>query len=62
LCDADGKPIPGYGVDDCTPAFGNHTGLAVAWRGAADVSALQGRDVQVEFAGSRTKLYSFRFE
>jgi hypothetical protein len=61
LRDADGKPIPGYGLDDCTPLRGNATGSAVAWRGG-DLAALKDREVQVEIAGARAKLYSLRFE
>jgi hypothetical protein len=61
LRDLEGRPISGYGLNDCTPVFANATGLAVAWRGAT-LPALQGRDVQVEISGARAKLYSFRFE
>ena len=62
LRDVGGTPIPGYGLDDCTPVLGNATGLAVAWRGGTNLAALRGREVQVDLVGMRTKLYSFRFE
>ena len=62
LRDGDGTPLPGYAPNDCIPVLGNATGLTVAWRGGADLSALQGRPVQVDLVGTRTKLYSFRFE
>ncbi len=62
LRDADGTPIPGYAIDDCLPVLGNATGLAVSWRSGADLAALQGREVQVELAGARAKLYSLRCE
>lgn len=61
LRDAAGQPIPGYGLDDCTPVRGNAMGAAVTWRGG-DLAALKNREVQVEIAGARTKLYSLRFE
>jgi hypothetical protein len=54
LLDADGKAIPGFNATVQT----NSTHAIVAW----DLSALQGREVRLAFTGSRTKLYSFRFE
>jgi hypothetical protein len=62
LRDANGASIPGYGLNDCTAVLGNATGLTIAWRGGATLAALQGREVQVEVTGARTKLYSFRFD
>jgi hypothetical protein len=54
LVGVDGKPLPGFGADDCDPVWINATGAVVSWRGNADLSALRDRE--------RTKLYSFRFE
>jgi hypothetical protein len=62
LRNLDGTAISGHGIDDCSLMRGNATGLAVTWRGSAGLAALQDRDVQVEFEGRRTKLYSIRFE
>lgn len=62
LLGADGKPLPGFAAGDCEPVEFNGTGVAVRWKGGADLSALQGREVALEFRSNRTKLYSFRFE
>lgn len=62
LRDIDGTPIPGFGVEDCHSVRGNATGLAVIWGNGRDLSGLQGREVQVELVGARTKLYSLRLE
>lgn len=59
---ADGKPLPGFGLDDSVLVHGNATGLLVTWRGGSDLATLQGREVQVELDGARTQLYSLRFE
>jgi hypothetical protein len=59
---ADGKLIPGFEAENCVLLQGNATGAVVTWAGQPDVSALEGKDVALEFRGRRTKLYSFRFE
>ncbi|MBA4016311.1 MAG: hypothetical protein C0483_03900 [Pirellula sp.] len=61
LLDADGKEIPGFGAGDCQVVRGNSTHAVVAWKEGNDLSALLGRDVQLQFTGTRTKLYSFYF-
>ena len=62
LLDAAGRPLPGFGAEECEPVWINATGAVVSWRGKTDLSALQGRDVSLEFQSNRTKLYSVRFE
>jgi len=62
LIGADGRPLPGFGVEDCRRLEINATGAVVTWASGADLSALQGRDVAIEFRSHRTKLFSFRFE
>jgi hypothetical protein len=62
LVGADGQPVPGFAAGDCTPVEYNGTGVPVGWKGGADLSALQGRELALEFRSNRTKLYSFRFE
>jgi hypothetical protein len=61
LLDADGKAIPGYAVEDCTILRTNSTHARVTWKGGADLTGLQGRQVRLKFAGSRAKLFSFSF-
>ena len=62
LLGADGRPIPGFGADECAPLQINSTGAVATWAGGSDLSILRGRDVRVEFRARRTKLFSFRFE
>lgn len=56
------KPLAGYDLDDCRPVRTNSVRGAIRWKNRDDVSALVGRDVQLKFAGSRTKLFSFYFD
>lgn len=62
LTDASGKALDGFRVDQCGSVQTNATGATITWAANADLSALQGRDVRLEFRSRRTKLYSFRFE
>lgn len=62
LIGADGRPLPGYGVEECEALEYNGTGVAVTWAKGSDLSALNGRELSLEFHSNRTKLYSFRFE
>ena len=62
LLGVDGKPLSGYTLDDCDRIETNSVRATVTWRGRGDLSALVGREVQLQFAGTRAKLYSFRFE
>jgi hypothetical protein len=62
LTTADGEPIGGFESENCLPLEYTATGASVAWAGGSDLSALEGRDVVLEFKSTRTKLYSFRFE
>jgi hypothetical protein len=62
LLGADGEALPGFAVDDCKRLEIDSTGAVVAWANGADLSALQGREVTVQFRSNRTKLYSLRFE
>lgn len=61
LQDAEGKPIPGFTLDDCEEIGGNFIDQRVYWKGNTDVSSLAGRPVRIYFKMKRTKLYSFQF-
>jgi hypothetical protein len=61
LTEADGRPIPGYGLDDCEAIGGNHIARTVTWGGKADLTALRDRPVCLHFALRSTKQYAFQF-
>lgn len=61
LLDANGKPIEGFGVDECDVLRTNATRALVTWKGKGDLSTLQGRGVKLSFTGARAKLFSFYF-
>ena len=56
--DEQGRPLPGFGIDECTPFCGDETEALVDWGGHSDLSALVGRTVQLCFKLEETNLYS----
>jgi len=59
--DADGKPVPGFALDDATEIIGNEIERAAAWKSGADVSALAGKPVRLRFALRDADLFALRF-
>lgn len=57
----DGRPLPGFALDDCTPLFGDDLDLPVTWRGG-DLPALAGGEPLVLHAELRdADLFAYRF-
>lgn len=59
--DSDGRPIPGFALDDASTAYGDEIAEAFSWSSGPDVSTLSGRDVQLRFVLQDADLYSYRF-
>ncbi len=62
LQDAAGGPVPGLSLADCREIFGDKLDGVVKWKGNADVSALAGKTVRLDFHMSDADLYAFRFQ
>ena len=60
--DAEGKPLPGFTLDDSSEVFGDAIQRVVSWKGGADVAALAGKPIRLRFTLSDADLYSFRFQ
>lgn len=61
LEDADGKPIPGYTLDNCDPIKGDAIAGIVKWKDNADVSRLAGKTVRARFVMNEADIYSLMF-
>jgi hypothetical protein len=55
----DGRPLDGFGLDDCTEIIGDDLAFPVRWRG--DLGALAGRPVRLRFVLRDADVYSYRF-
>lgn len=58
---AEGKPIPGFTLDDCSPIQGDKIEHEVAWKGDAKLGTLAGKSVRLKFHLQDADVYSFRF-
>ena len=61
LQDANGKPLPGFTSEDCTPIIGDFIDRRVSWKGG-DVSALAGKPVRLRIDLKDAALYSLQFQ
>ncbi|MCE9589628.1 MAG: hypothetical protein K8S99_03795 [Planctomycetes bacterium] len=59
--DAQGKPIPGFALEDAAELVGDMIEKHAAWKTGTDVSALAGRPVRLRFVMRDADLYSIRF-
>jgi hypothetical protein len=61
LQDADGKPIPGYTMDDCPPIYGDEIERVVKWKSGSELSSLAGKPIRLRIRMKDADLYSVRF-
>ncbi|MBG87223.1 MAG: hypothetical protein CMO80_10030 [Verrucomicrobiales bacterium] len=61
LQDENGKPIPGYALDDCPQQFGDSIDRVISWKNGADLSKLAGKPIRIRFELKDADLYSYRF-
>ena len=59
--DAQGKPIPGFKLEDCPDVFGDEIDRTVEWKAGSDVSDLAGRTVRLRFVLKDADLYALKF-
>ena len=59
--DAEGRPLPGFTLEDCEPIWGDHVARTVKWKAGSDVSAQAGKPVRLRFEMSDADLFSLRF-
>ena len=61
ITNADGNPLPGFGIDDCDVIRADDVDYVVTWNGQSDVSSLANTPVRLRFEMASTKLYAFQF-
>lgn len=59
--DAEGKPVPGFGLDDCIEIWGDELERIVAWKAGYDLSSLAVKPVRLRFVMKDADLYSVVF-
>lgn len=61
LQEPDGKPYPGFALDDCQEQIGNEIERVVTWKGDASPASLAGKPVRLRVFLKDADLYSLRF-
>ncbi|MSP12025.1 MAG: hypothetical protein EXR62_03600 [Chloroflexi bacterium] len=61
LLQADGSPIPGYGLDECQGFSGDHTGGELQWRGSPQVDLPLGQALTIQFVLDNADLFAYEF-
>lgn len=61
LVDADGAALPGHGLEDCDPVWGDRIDHPVTWGGSGDLSALAGTPCRLQVRMTDADLYSLQF-
>ena len=56
----DGKPIPGFSLDDCVDVVGDRIDFPVRWKQDALIGKLAGQPVRLRLAISDADVYAFR--
>ena len=59
---ADGKPYPGFTLDDCKEIIGDEIARYVVWKNGNNVSSLVGKIVRIRIAMKDADLYSLQFD
>ncbi|MBS3762998.1 MAG: hypothetical protein KGZ25_06815 [Planctomycetes bacterium] len=59
--DEQGRPIPGYSLDEAVSVDGNRIAAPVRWEGKDSVAELAGRPVRMHVKLRACKLYAFQF-
>jgi len=59
--DVDGKPVPGFGLEDCVMQIGNELDRKVAWKSGTDVSKLAGKPLRLRISMKDADIFSFQF-
>jgi hypothetical protein len=58
---AEGKPVHGFGLEDCPEIIGDRIEHTAAWKSGSDLSRLAGKPVRLRFELKDADLYAVRF-
>ncbi|HBJ84967.1 MAG TPA: hypothetical protein DDZ88_14075 [Verrucomicrobiales bacterium] len=60
--DANGKPMPGFALNDSEEHFGDSLERTVVWKTGSDVSSLAGKAVKLRFVLKDADVYAIKFD
>jgi hypothetical protein len=56
-----GKPIPGFALQDCPPVFGDTIERIVTWNQNKNLAAISGQPVRLRFVLKDADVYAYQF-
>ena len=59
--DHEGRPVPGFSLDESEEIFGNSINQVAHWSGGSDLGALAGRPIRIRVVLKDADLYSIQF-
>lgn len=59
--DPEGKPVPGFSIEDCVMQIGNELDRKVTWKPGGNVGSLAGKPMRLRFSVKDADVYSFQF-
>ena len=62
ILNTSGRPMEGFGIEDCIPVTGNRVRAEMTWKGGPDLWPLTAQDVQIRFQLRKGSFYSYWFE
>ena len=60
--DMDGRPLPGYSLEDCPPIFGNTVARTVVWKAGSDVSPIAGKPIRLRILLKDANVFSLQLQ
>ena len=60
VLDEDGRPLPGYGREECLLESFDSTRQEVTWRGKSNLGALRSQPIRLRFYVQKADLYGFQ--
>ena len=61
LQDENGRPLPGFGLADMSPLFGDELEASVRWKSAAALPVLDGKPIRLRFVLKDADIFALRF-
>lgn len=59
--DLNGRPLPGFALDDCPLVFGDALARPITWKKGGDISSLANQSVRLRFVLQDADLYAYQF-
>ncbi len=59
--DAQGRPIPGFALDECPAIYGDQVEGTIAWNDGSDVGDLAGKPIRLRLVLNDADIYAFGF-